>query len=384
MKVHDLIKSKSLRIVAKTGFLFAIFNLLWAVLQPMQWLGGITLYQGGIKRNRLPFSEFPDASYNLSLFDMRQMLASHELARPKEANEFRVLHIGDSSVWGYVLSPHQTQAACLNEANLSLPDGRVVRVYNLGYPKLSVFKDLFILQAALDSQPDMIIWSITLASLYPGDQLDFPILRANYEAAAGLINRYGFQLPEWRLFTPPNFLERTFIGQRRQVADWVRYQLYAFGWAAGRDDHVLARFVAPHPNNLVPDSNLLSVNVVNLRQAGQIAPEDLSLDIIAAGFQLTQAAGVPMILVNQPVYRSESSELRLNTYYPRWAYEGYRATMLKTAEQRTWPYFDFWDVAPVDAFTDTDFHLNAAANCAFARDYLGPTVLKNATQGDQP
>ena len=37
-----------------------------------------------------------------------------------------VVMLGDSSIWGYLLQADQTQAACLNQLNLTTPSGRKV------------------------------------------------------------------------------------------------------------------------------------------------------------------------------------------------------------------------------------------------------------------
>lgn len=55
--------------------------------------------------------------------------------------------------------------------------------------------------------------------------------------------------------------------------------------------------------------------------------------------------------------------------------------MAAEAAREGWPYRDLWDAAPPDAFTDTDFHLTATANCAYAerliRESLAATVRKD-------
>src|SRR5262249_4068683 len=154
---------------------------------------------------------------------------SHVIARPKTSDEYRVVMLGDSAIWGYLLRPTQTQAACLNSFGLALPSGRRARFYNLGYPTLTVTKDLLILRHALACQPDLIIWSASLASLYPSDQLGFPLIQAQYDELKMLVEQYRFsfttfdELPKLHV---PDWMDRTFFSQRRDLADWLRYQLY--------------------------------------------------------------------------------------------------------------------------------------------------------------
>src|SRR5512140_312440 len=131
------------RLLLNALCLFIILNVLYVAVQPMRALNRLTVYNALVPgRLRPPFAEFPDPSYNISIVNVDQMLASDIIARPKAPDEYRVVMIGDSSVWGYLLKPTETQAACLDDFNLTVPPGRRVRVYNLGYPKLTVMKDL--------------------------------------------------------------------------------------------------------------------------------------------------------------------------------------------------------------------------------------------------
>ena len=354
------------RVLLKTAVLFALFNALWFATQPLALLNKLSVYGAFFPpRERFPFAEFPEASYAVSVDSLDQLFASHRIAQPKAADEFRVALLGDSAIWGYLLRADQTQAACINALDLRTSDGRRVRAYNLGYPTLTVIKDFLILRRALAHAPDLIIWSTSLASLYPSDQLDFPLILAQREEVSALQAQYAFKLDQYPL-PSRSWQERTFFGQRRAIADWLRHQLYAPAWASTRLDHVLLRFVAPHPVNLLPDDNVLSVNVLNLRQARRIAPEDLNFDVLSVGVALAAERGIPTVLVNEPIYRNEAHPLRYNTYYPRWAYDDYRAAFAQLAQRQNWRYLDFWDAVPADQFTDTDFHLTADANCAYA------------------
>lgn len=361
------------RILLKTLVLFLIFQVAYYVLQPMNWLNHLTIYNVLVpRRSRFAFSDYPIVSYNLSIANLDQMLVSHEIAKPKAPDEYRVIMLGDSSIWGYLLQPDQTQAACLNQMALSVPSGRKLRVYNLGYPKLSVVKDLLILRHALTYQPDLVIWSTSLASLYPSDQLDFAIVRAQYDEVATLVDQYKFKLDQWPLSTPTWF-DRTFFGQRRELADWLRYQLYGPDWAATGIDHLIPKFVTPNMSSLNPDDNVVSVGVLHLATPHQITPSDISLDVVKAGIQIAASQGVSVLLVNEPIARP-GSDLRWNYYYPRWAYDGYRQAMTATAQREGWQYVDFWDAEPTDQFTDTDFHLNAHAICEFAAKLSVPLL----------
>jgi hypothetical protein len=363
------------RIIIKAMILFIAFNVLYVVAQPLSLLNRLTVYNLLVPgRERLPFGEYPLEAFSIVGTSLDQMLASHRIAAPRASSEFRVAHIGDSGVWGYLVGPEQTQAACLDRLGLTLPGGQTVRVYNLGYPTLTVVKDVLILRRVLEAyRPDLILWSVTLASLYPGDQLDFPIIHAQRDEVAALRDEYVLSLPQWPL-PESDLWDHTLFGQRRALADWLRYQLYGLGWAATGIDQAIPRFVMPLQTALQPDDSLKSVNVVSLTEPGRITAADLALDVMRAGFALAATYDVPILLVNEPIYRSETSDRRWNSYYPRWAYDDYRDVMRDVAAAEGWTYLDLWDAAPNSDFTDTEFHLSPEGNCAFAAQLAGPIL----------
>ena len=126
---------KPLNVLIKGLLLFVLFNLVIAAWQP--GVGQFSLYNILYPgRERLPFGENPKQSYNLSLFDLDAMFASHVIAgTQKTDDEFRVVIVGDSSVWGTLLKPEETLAGQLNADNLNAC-GKNVRAYNLGYPTI--------------------------------------------------------------------------------------------------------------------------------------------------------------------------------------------------------------------------------------------------------
>jgi hypothetical protein len=369
MKANSLILIRN--VVIKATILFLLFNVIYFLTQPLSLLYRVTVYNTLVPgRERLPFSEYPAESYNLTMPNLDQMVASHEIAQPKAPDEFRVVMLGDSSIWGYLLQPDDTQAACLNREGLTLPSGKRIKVYNLGYPTLTVMKDYLILRHVLAYQPDLVIWPVTLASLYPSDQLDFAIIHAQYDEVAALQAQHNFKLYQWPL-TAPTWEDRTFIGQRRELADWLRYQLYGLGWAATGIDHRIPKAVPPHAMTFKPDTNILSVGMMHLVEQGKISPQDLSFDIVNAAIDELRSQNIPLLLINEAMYRS-NDQYRWNKYYPRWAYDTYRDAFRQTYIDTSITgvrALDLWDAGPNDQFTDTDFHLTAEANCVYAGAY---------------
>src|SRR5258708_11127985 len=146
-------------VVVKGMALFVIANVLFALVNPLPWLGHFSAYNGVLPgRDRLPYGSNPDQSYNLSLMNLDAMFASHVIAgTPKAADEYRVFVIGDSSVWGVLLPPQDTLSGWLNGAGNHTPGGKRVRAYNFAYPIPSLAKDLLILHYAMRYQPDLIV-----------------------------------------------------------------------------------------------------------------------------------------------------------------------------------------------------------------------------------
>ena len=67
--------------------------------------------------------------------------------------------------------------------------GKTVHAYNLGYPTISLTKDLMILDQANSYQPDLVIWLTTLEAFPKEKQLSSPIVANNAERVRQLITQ---------------------------------------------------------------------------------------------------------------------------------------------------------------------------------------------------
>ena len=73
-------------VVLKAALLFVLLNALAALVDPLPLLGRVSAYNMLLPgRARLPYGENPAPAYNLSLYSLEAMLASHEIGRPKTA-----------------------------------------------------------------------------------------------------------------------------------------------------------------------------------------------------------------------------------------------------------------------------------------------------------
>ncbi|MGD8605011.1 MAG: SGNH/GDSL hydrolase family protein [Anaerolineales bacterium] len=342
-----------LGLLVKAGLLFVALNILWAWLKPLPVLDKLSLYNTLFPgRLRFSFGDNPEKSYSLSILQPNALLASHEIeGSPASPDEFRLILVGDSSVWGYLQRPDETLAAVINQAGWITPDGRRVRAYNFGYPTLGVVKDLLFLDRAFSYQPDMIVWFVTLESMPWTTQLDAPLLQYNPALSRQLIDRYDLPLdPSDERFVEEGFWRETIVGQRREIADWLRLQLYGVMWAGTGIDHEIPDTYNPRMEDLEDDPGFHGF------MPGQMTAADLAFEALQSG--ITAAGETPVVIVNEPIFISggANSDVRYNFYYPRWAYDLYRDELNQMAEQRGWKFVDLWDALAGDHFTDSAIH----------------------------
>jgi len=365
--------SFALNVALKAALLFVLLNLAYISTNPSSSLGRISAYNHLFPgRHRLPYGDNPERSYNLSLYNLDAMFASHEIAAgEKPVDEYRIVIIGDSSTWGFLLSPHETLTSQINRGRYQLEDGRLLRAYNLGYPVMSLTKDLLILVRALRYEADLIVWSFTLESFPYNKQLFPPLLQNNPAVVNELISDHQLTLEPLALQPSQPIWERSILAQRRDLADVLRLQLYGVLWAAtGIDQDIPVEFPS-RQEDLSADSSFHDLQPPQLRES------DLALEVIEAGVRL--ASDIPVLLVNEPVFISQgqNSDVRYNFYYPRWAYDDYRKIMTQQAASRSWMYFDFWDAVPSQEFTNTAIHLTPTGTRMLAES-IAAAILKVA------
>jgi len=334
-------------VLLKATLLFVLFNFAFIFMNDIPF-GKLSLYNFIIPgRERFPFGETREA-YNLSLFDLDAMFASHVVAgTEKTPDEYRVLLIGDSSVWGTLLAPDRTLAGQLNASPITAC-GKEVHTYNLGYPTISLMKDLMILDQAKQYQPDMVIWLTTLEAFPKDKQLDSPIVTNNSERIRQLITNYQLPMnPNNPALVNASKWDQTFVSRRRALADILRLQIYGALWAATGIDQFYPEDYERAQIDLEPEDEFHGLT--SLQDA-------LAFDVLDAGMS---TASVPTILVNEPMLISNgpNSDIRYNFFYPRWAYDEYRKLLNEHAAARKWHYLDLWDLVPIQEFTNSAIHL---------------------------
>ena len=361
-------KPRLFSVLLKAILLIALFNFAFIYLSDIP-LGNLSLYNRIFPgRERLPFGDHPQA-YNINLFDLDAMFASHILAgTPKAPDEYRVLLIGDSSVWGTLLTPEETLAGQLNSKVIPAC-GKTVHVYNLGYPYISMMQELMILDEALQYQPDMVIWLITLESLPSDKQFGSPLVANNPERVRELSAKYGLEAdPTDEALVHTSKWDQTFVSRRRAVADLLRLQIYGALWAATGVDQYYPETYERAQIDLEASEDFHKLK--SLQNA-------LAWDVLDAGMR-----AIPnTILVNEPILVSNglNSDIRYNFFYPRWAYDEYRVLINEFASERNLSYLDLWDIAPIEEFTNSGVHLTPAGEALLA-DKIAPAIQNTCSK----
>ncbi len=341
------------RVFVKTSILFVLANLVFAMADPLPLIGRLSIYNWLVPgRDRLPYWE-SNESYNLGMNSLEAMFSSHKVSQQKGQDEYRVIVVGDSSVWGILLDNSVTLTGNLNRAQIKIGDKSLV-AYNIGHPVMSIIKDLMLLEYALQYQPDLVVWPVTLEAMPYPKQLEAPLAQNNPERIRSLIDRFGLKLDVHdSRFVDLDFWGRTIVGQRRALADWWRLQLYGIDWAATGIDQVSGPYT-PRSNDLEAD-----VTWHGFTEDKSFQDSDIALDVLKTGQKI--AGQTPMIIINEPIFvaNGKNSDVRYNFWYPKWAYDHYRDLMSQMAQTDHWNYVDVWDsIAPAE-FTDSPVHLTA-------------------------
>jgi hypothetical protein len=360
-------------VVIKGVLLFLILNFGVALIPRGGNLGRLSLYNliwPG--RVRLPFGENPDEAYNLSLYDLEAMFASHEInAGPKPKDEYRIILIGDSATWGTLLYPEDTLSGLINQDGLTTGDGKQVRAYNLAYPTMSLTKDLMILEKALEYDPDLILWPVTLESFPLSIQIETPLVANNPQQVQPLIQRLELPLDtDSDAFVQDTFWDRTLIGRRRAIFDALQLQFYGVMWAATGIDQTYPEDVNPAQRDFE-----LGDDEFHGWTSGTLPLNQLAMDALSAGTELT--GDVPVLVANEPILVSDgqNSDVRYNFFYPRWAYDQYRLALAECSVYADWEYVDLWNIVPQEEFTNSAVHLTPEGSQMYYQALL-PTLQR--------
>lgn len=357
-------------VIVKTVIILVLINFAF-IPTTKEDLGKFSLYNHLFPgRERFPFGETPGRAYNLSLDNLEAMFRSHLITgAQKSKSDYWIFVIGDSSVWGSLLTPSESLPGQMNHLGLTTCDGRTVRFFNLGYPTLSLLKDLLILDRAMRHQPDMIIWMTTLEAFPIDQQTVSPMVSNNLDAVRQLAQEYHLSFDIGDGNHSGNWWQQTFVGQRRDLADLLRLQAYGVLWAATGIDQY-------YPENYPEAKRDFTVDDVQYHDLiGPTFPDNyLAIEVLTKSIG---KADIPVLVVNEPILISTglNSDLRYNFYYPRWAYDQYRQILTAHSQAKGWLYLDLWDLVDDKEFTNSAIHLSPQGTTMLARE-IGNSILK--------
>jgi hypothetical protein len=156
-------------------------------------------------------------------------------------------------------------------------------------------------------------------------------------------------------FLPKDYQRKTLwdevFYEQRALFRIVRYQLYPMVQLATGVDQI------PGPPEVLPPGLTSDTTFEGLKPP-TLRKSQVSLDQVQDFYRL--AGTTPVLLINEPMLILSSiphSDLRYNSYYPRWVYDQYRQYLGKAAVENGWNYLDLWNIFPPDYFTDTPLHL---------------------------
>jgi hypothetical protein len=366
-----------IRLLAKTFIIFVLANLIFALWNPP--VGRLSLYNLVFPgRTRFPFATGPRT---VTIDNLDAMFASHVISAPKRSDEFRVIILGDSAMWGDGIYDNETLSAQLNKLKFDCP-GKELRFYNLGFPHMSIVKDILILDKAMHYQPDLIIWAFTLSTIRPKEPNAF--LLENLDQVLALQEKYGLKETYADIEREKTtLLDKTFIGKRRELARLFLLQSLGTIWSATGSDASLSPSLTIQSNDDNEDESVSNDVKDSVKFLGMDGSGDLSrllmLDYFEAGDAIS--GNVPILFVNAPMFiaSGENSDLRYNASYPRWAYDQYRQIISEQATANHWNYLDLWNVIPPGDFIGSQFHLSAEGQQLLA-GYLKPAIQQSACQ----
>ncbi len=339
-----------IRVALKALILFALVNVVYAALDPLDALGRVSVYNWLV-----PGTE--RLTYNYHMLNLKRgndviaatnnipaLIASHSIAKAKPPHEFSVVFLGDSGTRGGavlngILYTH-TVTARLSELNIQLPNQKQIVAYNLAYPQPAIARDFLIIHELLQRgiKPDLIVWMITPNAALP-ERLAHALVQNSSVA-----KQYGFTQAS------PTFWETTFIAQRRALADIFRLQAFGFTWAAIRYDG------GPETPRYTLAQKPIELDSLTTEK---LSSDALTLEIIDTAHQMVD--GIPLLIINEPIYRVDdpNEPLIFSQVYRRDVYEHYQRVMQQYADDHGWHYVDLWDAIPPEHFTNSPLHYDA-------------------------
>ena len=360
-----------LYIALKTLVYFVVINCVYAVLQPTPLIAQLTVYHSLVPP-RARFSLYNDSGNAVGVIQLDEMFATHEISSPPQPDEFRVGMFGPSSIWGFGVNWDNTVTACINKQQARMPDGRRIHAFNLAMPLPSVIRDLMLMHRAVNYHLDAMYWFIGGVGIFrPHTFIASPVITANPNDLYAILDRYPIRLPAGQTLPDrqPSFLDRTLIGERDVLATWLQDQLAGIRLAQSNQDFgpLLDLHYNPNPRD---EDNLFFLD--RHWSQGEVGPDDFALDAVNAGNDLAKDAGVPLTILDEPMWISPPGlyKIRYNPYYPRWYFDLLNQSLDQAAKVNHWNFYHWYNALDNAYFTDSPFHFTSEGACILANKLI--------------
>ncbi len=365
-----------LRLVFKGLIMFLALNLGFAALDPQ--IGSWSIYNGLVPgRPRLPI----EGTWNAHGFvvarqqEIGALFSAHTItSKESPTPRLQVILLGDSQTFGAWVPVGQTLGARLAAGDLRAC-GRAVEIENLSHLGPSALRDFLILNRALEYAPRAaVIWMLEPAAFLP---LSASLVFKDSSGASQVaLDAFGLSKHVDAASAGTSLLARTIWSRRVELHTWFNLQMLGLYWAASGDDE-WTRY------NELADLRSFLIPLQNNVSASRSWQEYESADWpkLAEWYGVLDAAHRmlgerPLLLVAQPTFiaSGHNSDIRYNSLYPRWAYDGFLAELQAAAGRYGWAYLDLHTALPESEFVDVE-HLNSGGEVELAR-LLAPAIMQ--------
>jgi hypothetical protein len=301
------------------------------------------------------------------------LLDAHEIAQPKAPDEYRVVFLGDSSTFCLYCRAGEAIPKDVTDLGVTI-DGKRVRGYNLAYPGPDWLKDILILKHALHYQPDAIVWLVTAKGSSnqptPAQPDAHLFTRINADELPELQRRYGFNTWETRHYAAADAWYQSSIWLRGgRIRDWLVLLARTLRNAAlYPDDDRTKQYLLPgEPVTQRPIRN--PAEITSDQPGYGTLPND-RWDLLLVGQRMAQEAGIPLLIVNEPIYLASGlhSDVNYNSDYERAVYDRFRNAMTSFTREHRLRYLDLWNHLPPEEFSNTALHYNLPGNIHIAEE----------------
>jgi hypothetical protein len=301
------------------------------------------------------------------------LLDAHEIAQLKAPDEYRVVFLGDSSTFCLYCRAGEAIPKAVTDLGVTI-DGKRVRAYNLAYPGPDWLKDILILKHALPYQPDAIVWLVTAKGSSnqptPAQPDAHLFTRINADELPELQRQYGFTTWETQQYADADTWYQSSIWLRGgRLRDWLTLLAQTIRTALinpGQDQT---------KQYLLPDEPVTQRPIrfpaeITSDLPGYDALPNDRWELLRVGQRMAQQTGVPLLLVNEPIYLAGGphSNVNYNSDYERAVYDRFRTAMIQFTHEHGLPYLDLWNHLPPEEFSNTPLHYNLQGNIHVAQE----------------